>query len=272
MPRNPDWTRDELILALDLYLRAGNKQLPAKDPQVIELSALLNQLPIHQGIEKGEEFRNSNGVSMKLGNFMRVDPAYEGIGLRRGNHLEQVVWNDFASDPYRLQQTVSAIRRSARADRVAEPKPRYGTADEEEFPEGRLLTRQHKTRERDPNAVRRKKEDVLQSTGALQCEACEFDFEVFYGALGKAFAECHHRVPLSALREEAATRLKDLAIVCANCHRMLHRSKPMLTVEGLRERLQAWHAGQRTNEASPPPESLHPAGADAGKEVALDSV
>jgi predicted HNH restriction endonuclease len=55
-----------------------------------------------------------------------------------------------------------------------------------------------------------------------------------YGVLGEGFAECHHRVPLAELQEGHPVRLSDLAIVCANCHRMLHR-RPLHTVEELRE-------------------------------------
>jgi 5-methylcytosine-specific restriction protein A len=47
MARNPTWTEDELILALDLYFRAGRKWLPSDNPDVIHLSNILNSLPIH---------------------------------------------------------------------------------------------------------------------------------------------------------------------------------------------------------------------------------
>ena len=75
---------------------------------------------------------------------------------------------------------------------------------------------------------------MLQRTGRLTCEACDFDFEERYGKLGLGFAECHHRLPIARLSVTLRTRLSDLAIVCANCHRMIHRSRPLLTVEELR--------------------------------------
>jgi 5-methylcytosine-specific restriction protein A len=68
----------------------------------------------------------------------------------------------------------------------------------------------------------------------LLCEVCGFDFAAVYGKLGEGFAECHHRLPLAEYDAEAPTLLEDLAIVCANCHRMLHRSRPMMKVEDLR--------------------------------------
>lgn len=106
--------------------------------------------------------------------------------------------------------------------------------NEMEIVEGRRLLKLHRVRERKRQLVSRKKKVVLEAIGRLSCEACEFDFAKSYGKLGAGFAECHHRLPLAEFVEESPTRLADLAIVCANCHRMLHRSQPMLSVEDLR--------------------------------------
>jgi 5-methylcytosine-specific restriction enzyme A len=55
-----------------------------------------------------------------------------------------------------------------------------------------------------------------------------------YGTeLGEGFIECHHRSPLSELDKPTKTTLDDLALVCSNCHSMLHRSGCNLTVEQL---------------------------------------
>ena len=86
---------------------------------------------------------------------------------------------------------------------------------------------QHFSRERRPEIVNAKKNQVLKATGCLKCEICAFDFKERYGAIGEGFCEVHHKVPLSSLNEETETKLQDLAIVCSNCHRMIHRTKPM---------------------------------------------
>ena len=65
--RNPTWKRDELLLALELYLDRG--QLGPEDPDVIALSQLLNKLPIHTNRPDVNKFRNPNGVALKLANF-----------------------------------------------------------------------------------------------------------------------------------------------------------------------------------------------------------
>ncbi|HEY0606101.1 MAG TPA: HNH endonuclease [Herpetosiphonaceae bacterium] len=233
MTRNPNWTRDELILALELYIRAGRKQLEASHPDVIELSKQLNQLPIHEPALRNSDFRNPQGVSMKLGNFLSIDPNYTGIGLQRGSKRDREVLEEFEGNIYKLYQTADSIRKSAA--QIAESSTDYNLNEEdEEFPEGKLLTQIHKRKERNRKAVEQKKQKVLGETGRLVCEACGFDFEERYGSLGYGFAECHHTIPVSQLTEEHRTRLADLAIVCANCHRMIHRSRPMLSIAELR--------------------------------------
>lgn len=238
MPRNPDWTRDELILALDLYFRSNRKQLDAKNPEVIELSRTLNLLQIHDNDKRNAEFRNSQGVSMKLANFSSIDPEYSGVGLQRGGKLDKQIWDEFAHDLNRLKTTTASIRKNL--NWIAESKADYVTEainadDNDEFPEGKILTRIHKRKERNLQATQKKKRKVLQESGKLECEVCGFDFVKVYGQLGYGFAECHHTVPVSELADGYKTKLSELAIVCANCHRMLHKARPLLSINELRE-------------------------------------
>lgn len=95
----------------------------------------------------------------------------------------------------------------------------------------RLVT--HLKRERNPKIVKEKKKQVLKDTGKLCCEVCGFDFKDTYGKIGEGFCEAHHRKQLSKSDGEVETKLKDLAIVCSNCHRIIHRQNPMLTIEQL---------------------------------------
>jgi len=56
-----------------------------------------------------------------------------------------------------------------------------------------------------------------------RCGVCDFKFDEVYGKLGRHFAEAHHIVPLAGLKKRQITKIEDLATVCPNCHRMLHR-------------------------------------------------
>jgi 5-methylcytosine-specific restriction protein A len=239
--RNPAWTRDELILAIDLYFRCGRRQLEATHPDVIALSGTLNAIGAATNVLRNDVFRNPNGVHMKLGNFSAIDPEKAGVGLSRGNKLERVVWSEFSSDPARLRAVAQAIAKIATAPDTASRNEALQTAlqPQEEFPEGALLTKVHLSRERNRKLVEQKKKLTLAENGKLACECCEFDFASFYGPLGNGFAECHHITPLSSLASTRKTKLADLAIVCANCHRMLHRSGNHLTIVQLRDMLTA---------------------------------
>ncbi len=77
----------------------------------------------------------------------------------------------------------------------------------------------------------------MNRLGQLECEACVFDFHKFYGEIGKGYIECHHRTPLASFKVETITTLDDLALVCPNCHRMLHRRIDTLCVEELRVKI-----------------------------------
>lgn len=68
----------------------------------------------------------------------------------------------------------------------------------------------------------------------MDCEVCGFDFYLKYGELGKGFIECYHKKPLSALEPNTETKLSDLALVCANCHIMLHKEISTLSVSELK--------------------------------------
>ena len=100
--------------------------------------------------------------------------------------------------------------------------------------EGRLLTRKHLARERNRKLVETKRKQVLKKLGKLECEVCGFNFGITYGIRGEGFIECHHTKPVATLSEGHKTHINDLALVCANCHRMIHRKKLWLTVEEMR--------------------------------------
>lgn len=106
--------------------------------------------------------------------------------------------------------------------------------DESAFPEGGDKFELHHGRERDSAITRKAKRLRLAKTGKLECEVCDFDFSSAFGPHGEGFIEAHHRVPVSELDGTKRTKIRDLALVCSNCHRMLHRGRPLPTVEDLR--------------------------------------
>ena len=102
------------------------------------------------------------------------------------------------------------------------------------FPEGKLAERLHRLRERNSALTREVKSETLSKHGKLQCQVCLFDFQEKYGGLGVGYIEAHHTKPVSELPENGGETLKkDIALVCSNCHRMLHRKRPWLEMDEL---------------------------------------
>ena len=67
------------------------------------------------------------------------------------------------------------------------------------------------------------------------CSVCGFNFETTFGDIGKDYIEVHHLKQVVDIGEEyEIDPIKDLRPVCANCHRMLHKRKPVLSIEELR--------------------------------------
>lgn len=73
-----------------------------------------------------------------------------------------------------------------------------------------------------------------------RCQACDLSFAERYGELGSGFIEAHHMRPIASLEEGAAVSYdiaKDFAVLCSNCHRMIHRTNNPADLEGFRKLL-----------------------------------
>ena len=73
-----------------------------------------------------------------------------------------------------------------------------------------------------PERNRKLRETALALHG-YDCMSCGFNFEEFYGEIGKGFIEVHHVVPLAKAGVRETDAENDLVVLCANCHRMVHR-------------------------------------------------
>lgn len=72
----------------------------------------------------------------------------------------------------------------------------------------------------------------------FKCAVCSFDFEHVYGAIGEKYIHVHHVIPLAEIQKEyLLDPVKDLIPVCPNCHAIIHRTRPPLTVEQLKKHL-----------------------------------
>lgn len=230
--RSPAWVRDEVILACDLVAQNDWHYLTAEDPQVIELSDLLQRLPFHGMDVRSDTFRNPNGVARKTVDIATHHPDYQR-GQTKGGAIDEVVLQEFLDEPERMHGVAVALRQAIADDSVTELLTAPAEDEDDEAHEGRLLQRRHFVRERNPKLRRKKIADFLKKHPRVHCEVCRFDFESAYGERGREYIEVHHTLPLHA-SGETKTKLSDLILLCSNCHRMIHRSAPWLTPDELR--------------------------------------
>ena len=99
--------------------------------------------------------------------------------------------------------------------------------------EGRRRLVLHLQRERSQTVVRNKKRQAI----SLDCEICGFSFARAYGHAASDYCQVHHLSPLSEVQNSSRTRMEDLAILCANCHRVVHSCNPPYTLQQVRDML-----------------------------------
>lgn len=85
--------------------------------------------------------------------------------------------------------------------------------------------------ERDPKA----RQKCIDHYGS-SCSVCGFNFGRAFGRLGEGFIHVHHLRPISEIAEEyEVDPVEDLRPVCPNCHAMIHRRSPPLSIEEIIE-------------------------------------
>jgi hypothetical protein len=93
--------------------------------------------------------------------------------------------------------------------------------------EGEISKREAMFRSRNQALIRAKK-----ANSDCRCDVCGFSFEETYGEIGKKYIIAHHLKPISSGVKK--TTLDDIALVCANCHAMIHVRNPIFSIEGLK--------------------------------------
>jgi hypothetical protein len=177
----------------------------------------------HKGIFKGQEI--SNAIRL----LEDDEEDFTGVieALQR-----------FSDINYPYSKQVNSQSDSEINQRVIEElKSYYFEYEEIEYSEGKEKFMLHKVRERNPEVIKNAKKQFMENNGGrLFCEVCGFDFSEVYGKRGEGFIEGHHIKLISELKEGEGTKIEDIAMLCANCHRMAHR-KPRISIDKLKLQL-----------------------------------
>jgi len=96
------WTREELILAINLYCKLPFGRLHRLNPEVIHLSELINRTP--------------SSVAYKLVNFASLDPSLKARGIKGASNaskLDKIIWEEFYKNwedlPYESEKLLAKI-------------------------------------------------------------------------------------------------------------------------------------------------------------------
>jgi len=86
-----NWTREQTIIALNLYCKIPFNRVASNHPEIIRIGAIIGRSP--------------NSVKMKIGNFGSFDPELKKkgiVGLANSSKLDEEIWNEFNNDWERL--------------------------------------------------------------------------------------------------------------------------------------------------------------------------
>jgi putative restriction endonuclease len=79
-----NWTRKELILAINLYCKTPFSKIGSRNPQFIKLAKLIGRTP--------------GSISFKLSNFAHIDPTLDRKGFSNCSKLDREIWGEFFND------------------------------------------------------------------------------------------------------------------------------------------------------------------------------
>ena len=121
---------------------------------------------------------------------------------------------------------------------LARNEPRV-VLDERTVIEGelRIRTQEYRTRSR---YLRDAAIEHYSVNGHIVCQSCEFEFAAAYPGVGDGYIQIHHLKPVSYMKGEEidmAHALNNVCPLCANCHQMVHRNTPPLSIADLQSHL-----------------------------------
>lgn len=228
-------TQNRLVLALAQGITEQSEILSAEDARarLRAVGALLRS----KAPEYGKRFRDdsfdldSRGMNTRTSSY-EASIAF-GIEYRAPLPEEDVL----VADLWNMCRLYRLITFNGGPDLVEkgvpeDPAPAPGVQQGLEDPS---RVRLHYRIERNPGLAQ-----AAKKVHGLTCQACGFNFEHFYGGCASGYIEAHHLVPLSELPSDRPSSLNpqdDFAVLCANCHRVVHNTRPPMPLLELQQLL-----------------------------------
>jgi signal transduction histidine kinase len=119
--RDQGWSKDELILTLELYNSLKGYIPDVRHPKVIALASELADLAMLDKDSEAMPGRSRAAIIFKMSNFRALDPKAKKQGkrgLERGGYEDRVVWKEFANNQMALSRAAEKIRRRIKASQM----------------------------------------------------------------------------------------------------------------------------------------------------------
>ncbi|MFT3748197.1 MAG: hypothetical protein QM768_07765 [Agriterribacter sp.] len=153
--------------------------------------------------------------------FLLIGEYYKDTGWKMWDELQQALKN----------LNLVSIDTDNSNERL--PTETFQFDEKELFKEGKVVQVFVNRYERNQKA----RQECIRHYGD-KCFACGFDFGATYGDIAKGFIHVHHLTQLADISEEySIDPINDLAPLCANCHSVIHLTKPAMTIEELKKLL-----------------------------------
>lgn len=209
------FTRDEVILALDVLYSSENGRVTADSDEIKELSLLLNRLPIHPVKNRRADFRSNTGITQQIMSYR---------SSRNTGKRDPDVGALFFTVAFEYEDKLGELHAVAQAIRKNEGAfvSQFGASLEDRgFPEGSLLGHLHCLIEQRDGAKLPVKE---------RCEICKSK-PVLYYRNGGRLLENHLIVAPTRMDHSKRYGAEHFITVCPTCHAALHRYRPWVTRE-----------------------------------------
>lgn len=244
--RLPEPAREDTLHEVAFPLRNKSFVMDSMDFDIIEDDGITATLaPLRVSIRNSDykiELQDRfNAIATDLQNLIKISKKHPELAAAikvHGDEVQKAVNSTTirkaADDINEIQTKIFGLTNAASATAVEEisSSPPADIEDDIVGVEGRLLVRMHVYKERDRAfAARAKKYYRDKNNGKLTCEACGLDPIALYGIDGERCIEAHHKVPIEELQPDSITRVEEMAMVCASCHRIIHTRKPCLPVK-----------------------------------------
>lgn len=175
--------------------------------------------------------KQASYVSVDFETLLSVDDILPDSVLENSD-LDVKNWNRIQAGGISVPPEIEEIWQShlRKLGRILERLPNE-LENPTRFFEGAVRTISVNAYERNPRARK-----ACIAKWGLDCAVCGFNFAKGYGPLGVGFIHIHHLRDLASIGEEyEVDPEQDLRPVCPNCHAMLHRETPAMSIEGLRK-------------------------------------